>query len=303
MVFHVKTPFGMGHGRGTTIFTPIYGLAYPWGIFDRLQGLSQGSRQYKVRLGHIVVMHVPTTHVTLFGDPADATTHKCQIVDTPLTPEGTTIDYNSHNVEFTPANATQPAQMRVQMQGNSGTRVQPKAPRQLYGQFQATAKVSSAVGAVTAFYVSAALCCTTYAGKTAVRHMHQQPDPLVAKWPKAQQQLCKQETTVATAPQRILCTPKAKPLCSTCKAVGCFKDADIWLHTLCCCRSATQIRMTLRTRATLRRSMWSSSMAVLATPTPCGSTATTGTTAALFCAWVRTGLALRVQSVVWTCAC
>lgn len=87
---------------------------------------------------------------------ADASTHKCRVVDTPLTPEGTTVDYNSHNVEFTPANATQPAQMRVQMQGNSGARVQPKAPRQLYGQFEATAKVSSAVGAVTAFYVSAA---------------------------------------------------------------------------------------------------------------------------------------------------
>lgn len=64
------------------------------------------------------------------------------------------MDYNQHNVEFTPATAGQPAQMRLQMQGSSGARVQPKCPRQMYGQFEATAKVTSARGAVTAFYVS-----------------------------------------------------------------------------------------------------------------------------------------------------
>jgi len=75
-------------------------------------------------------------------------------VPTPLTPEGISVDYNQHNVEFTPATAGQPAQMRLQMQGSSGARVQPKCPKQLYGQFEATAQVTSARGAVTAFYVS-----------------------------------------------------------------------------------------------------------------------------------------------------
>lgn len=44
--------------------------------------------------------------------------------------------------------------MRMRMEGSSGARIQPKAPRQIYGQFETTAKVSSAAGCVTAFYVS-----------------------------------------------------------------------------------------------------------------------------------------------------
>jgi hypothetical protein len=88
-----------------------------------------------------------------------AATHWCKVVPTPLTPDDISVDYNQYNVEFTPAtvaaNTTDlPAQMRIRMEGSSGARVRPKAPPQLYGQFEVTAKVTEAVGAVTAFYVS-----------------------------------------------------------------------------------------------------------------------------------------------------
>lgn len=63
------------------------------------------------------------------------------------------IDYNLHNLEFTPPSAGQPAQMRMRMEGNSRARVQPNCPKQMYGQFEVTAKVASAAGCVTAFYV------------------------------------------------------------------------------------------------------------------------------------------------------
>lgn len=108
----------------------------------------------------------------------DASNRKCQVVHTPLTPDDTSVDYNPHNVEFpspsTPppaasnsnsnsdsdsSSASMPAQMRIQMQGSSGARVRPKADPQMYGQFEVTAKVDSAAGAVTAFYVSAPSEC------------------------------------------------------------------------------------------------------------------------------------------------
>lgn len=91
---------------------------------------------------------------------AVAATHWCKIVPTPLTPDDISVDYNQHNVEFTAATALAtnttdlPAQMRIRMEGSSGARVRPKAPPQLFGQFEVTAKVTEAVGAVTAFYVS-----------------------------------------------------------------------------------------------------------------------------------------------------
>jgi hypothetical protein len=72
------------------------------------------------------------------------------------------VDYNQHNLEFTPAQGAtgQSAQMRMRMEGSSGARVQPKAPKQMYGQFEVTAKVASAAGCVTAFYVSMYWCRT-----------------------------------------------------------------------------------------------------------------------------------------------
>lgn len=83
------------------------------------------------------------------------------MVPTALTPDGMSVDYNQHNLEFTPAQgAGQPAQMRMRMEGSSGARVQPKGPKQMYGQFEVTAKVASAAGCVTAFYVSPYNCCT-----------------------------------------------------------------------------------------------------------------------------------------------
>lgn len=83
------------------------------------------------------------------------------------------MDYNPQNVEFsvdgsgggdtvTPTHSpwldSLPAPpervMSVRMQGNSGARVQPRLPPQLFGQFQVQARVTGARGAVTAFYVS-----------------------------------------------------------------------------------------------------------------------------------------------------
>ncbi len=83
-----------------------------------------------------------------------------------MTKEDISVDYNEYNVEFAPltpiasaaANNTTtndlPAQMRIRMEGSAGARVRPKAPPQLFGQFEVTAKVADACGAVTAFYVS-----------------------------------------------------------------------------------------------------------------------------------------------------
>lgn len=102
---------------------------------------------------------------------ADAAHSKCRVAATPLTQEDIAVDYNQHNIEYTPANISFPGHMRIRMEGSSGARVQPKAPRQMYGQFEVTAKVDSAAGAVTAFYVSArgGLSCWLDVGAFLVR--------------------------------------------------------------------------------------------------------------------------------------
>jgi hypothetical protein len=68
-----------------------------------------------------------------------------------MSPDNFNAHYNAHHVNFDETTRT----MTLKMEGTSGTRVVPKVPDQLYGQFEVTAKVDGAVGAVTAFYVSA----------------------------------------------------------------------------------------------------------------------------------------------------